>query len=145
MRVRLIMRLAAVLIFILLTSAGTLYALAATGPFPVGSGLFSLQGTAEQAWLNLQSQPFDRAVYPLNLLDRRIHDMVTSIGRTSESIALIEADRALNLVLLELSNLTVEERQATSARLVSEVDRLMQVTGSMRVVPNENRLAVDAF
>ena len=117
MHIRLIVRLTAVLVFILLAGAGTLYVFASTGPVPAESGLFGLQAAAEQSWLNLQFKPFDRMVYSLNLLDRRTRDLITSIGHPSEAATLFEADRSLNRVLSVISDLSVEERQAAAARV----------------------------
>ena len=127
----------------MLLAGGVLfYALASTGPISTGSGLFALQGVAEQSWLELQPRPTSRASYALDLLDRRTRDLVNVIGQPNEMDILVMVDQTLNQAVLELSNLSLEERAAVSSRIMSQVERLMQITGSLTVTQLQDPQAV---
>ena len=121
MRNSVILRILIALTFVLLAGGGLFYALASAGPISTGSGLFALQGLAEQSWLGLQPQPTARASYALDLLDRRTRDLVAAIGQPNEMDNLVMVNQTLNQAVLELSNLSPQEREAASTRILSQV------------------------
>ena len=131
MRNPLILRLIFILTLVLLAGGGLFYALASAGPISTGSGLFALQGLAEQSWLQMQPKPTSRASYAMDLLDRRTRDLVNAVGQANEMDILVMVDQTLNQAVLELSNLSLDERTAASSRILSQIERLMQITGSL--------------
>lgn len=140
-----IFRLSTMIVLLLLAGFGTFYVLAAAGPVATGSDLFAIQGLAEQSWLGLQTRPAARSSYALDLLDRRTRDLAQSIGQGTEFNNLIEADRILNQAMVEVANLDSGERQPASARLLEQVNRLLQVTGSLQMITLQDPRAVANF
>ena len=95
MRRFLIFAVLTVLVLGILASASGL-ALAAAGPLRPGSLFFSIQNYAEQTRARLTRSPTARALYYLELADRRTRDLVALGGGKHESAAITSLSKALD-------------------------------------------------
>ena len=142
MRRFLLFALPVVLMLVILVSSAGL-TLAHVGPFHPGDALFPLQAFTEQKRALLILNPTDRALYYLNLLERRNNDLSAVTGTEDESAALDALDEFLDLSIDALANVPLADLSYLKVRMMALLGDIELTLLPLSVVPSESPGVVD--
>ncbi len=112
-------------LILILTAGSAVVVLAYTGPLHTGDALYPLQSLAERGAAWLKTNPYEQAMYRLELLERRAGDLTRSAGAPAEPKALsnlsAELERAVG-GLAAIGNLPSAKEQALRRRLEAALE-----------------------
>lgn len=132
---RFIISTLAITLLLALVLLGGGLALAQAGDFSPQSIAYPLQDFAEQQNLNLISDPYQRASYALNLLDRRLQGMQRLAGTGYEAIALRELNHSLDQTIQEIGHAPAEGLDLLKIRLAMLLQEIERSLASLQTAP----------
>ncbi|MBI4316110.1 MAG: hypothetical protein HY679_09245, partial [Chloroflexi bacterium] len=125
----------ALVVAVPLIAGGAFATIAVAAPFHPGDSLFAAQQLADQFRLTLTFDPVQRAAFELDLADRRLADLETSIGSPNELMALAYFDTALNQAVLGIAAVPPERAGDLRTRLGLLSARALDVFSRLSVLP----------
>ena len=129
----------------LLIAASLLTALAVIGPVRPNNSLFSIQNFAFMVQADFIPDPYDRAVYWMNISDNRSDILGMMAGSSFELASLQKLDQSLDFTLLSAAQLTAEQLVTIRRPLLSQVNGMKNVLNRLSELPVQNPLAVQYF
>ncbi len=125
----------ALVVAVPLIGGGAFAAIAVAAPFHPGDSLFAAQQLADQTRLTLTFDPAKRAAFELDLADRRLADLESSIGSPNELMALAYFDTALNQAVLGIAAVPPERAGDLRTRLGLLSAKALEVFSRLSVLP----------
>lgn len=119
--------------------------LALYGPIHPGSIAFPLQDYAEQKLRLIYRDSATNANFLLNLVDRRINDLIYRTGSGYEYISIEYLDNAINQAALAISSVPSGKSDALLTRLISLAKKAEDVLHQLKHVPVENPAGLKAL
>ena len=144
------MRLFLLRVFIILGYIITLMAilgiaLALYGPLHPGSTFFPIQAFSEQQFGLIYNNPVTKADYLLNLVDRRISDLLLRAGSVHEYISMEYLDRSINQAALAISTVPQDKASDVLTRFITLAKRAEDGLNQLKRAPLENPTAFNAL
>jgi hypothetical protein len=129
----------------LLIAASILSALAVIGPVRPNNSLFSIQNFAFMVQADFIPDPYDRAVYWMNVSDNRSDILGMMADSSFELIELQKLDQSLDFTLLSAAQMTPEQLVTIRRPLLSQVTGMKNVLNRLVDLPVNNPQAVQNF
>ena len=120
-------------------------AMAVIAPFQPGNILFPLQYFVEQKAMVIHTDPISKSNYSMDLLERRINDLVARTGSKYELIALDYLNKAIDQVTLSISLVSQTEGGNQRLRLLYLVKLTEDKLKLLSNLPLENQTIFQAF